>query len=167
MNTTHDDAWPTGDDGNREPAHEPAHGYGRSEHPSSRPDLRLILGLGSLTLLYPILNIAAHLLGLKGAAGLPLNSWLWLAIAVTWVLVVWLARAAQPLLTLVLTGVAGGVFTALVVIVVQIFFSGGPGLLTAPIAIVSIIAMNAVGGTVCGLIARGLQALTATMGHRR
>lgn len=153
MNTAHDKASST-----PEPP-EPFHPGG--------PDLRLVLGLGSLTLLYPILNIATNLLGFQGAARLPLNSWLWLAIAVVWVLVVWLTRAARPVLTLVLTGVAGGVLTALVVSVVQIFFSGGPGLLTAPVAIVSIIVMNTVGGAVCGLIARGLQAVTATTGPAR
>ncbi|WP_101588869.1 hypothetical protein [Brevibacterium jeotgali] len=162
MNSTPDRQWSAPE--SFEPSrsgHTPHPGRTPTQPAPSMPDIRLVAGLGSLTLLYPILNIATDLLGVQALARLPLNSWLWLAIALTWILVVSLTRAAQPLLTLVFTGVAGGLFTAVLVIGIQLFTPGGPGLLTAPIAIVSIVAMNAVGGTVCGLIAWGLQSATA------
>lgn len=128
---------------------------------SSRPDVKLAIGLGSLTLLSPILNIATHLLRLEDAARLPVNAWLWLVIGMVWILAGWLTRTPQPVLTLFFTGMAGGVFTAVLVIVIQLFGSGGPGLAAAPIAIVSILAMHAVGGVLSGLIAWGLQSATA------
>ena len=124
------------------------------------PDYRLAIGLGALTLLYPILNIAINLVGVEGAARVPVNTWLWLAIGVVWVLVGWLTRTPRPFLTLLATGIAGGLLTSALVIGIQLFTSGGPGLATAPFAIVSILAMHAAGGALCGLIAWGLQAAT-------
>lgn len=124
------------------------------------PDYRLAIGLGALTLLYPILNIAVNLVGLEGAARVPVNAWLWLAIGAVWILVGWLTRTPRPFLTLLATGIAGGMLTSALVIGIQLFTSGGPGLATAPFAIVSILAMHAAGGALCGLIAWGLQAAT-------
>lgn len=141
------------------PESRPSTAAGRRSR-SSGPDLTLAIGLGTLTLLYPILNIAIDLLGVEGAARLPVNAWLWLVIAVIWVLAGWLTRTARPVLTLLLTGIAGGLFTALLVIVIQLFGSGGPGLAAAPFAIVSILAMHTVGGVICGLLAWGLQSAT-------
>src|SRR5699024_8415081 len=68
------------------------------------PDYRLAIGLGALTLLYPILNIAINLLGMEGTTRVPVNAWLWLAIGVVWILVGWLTRTPRPFLTLLATG---------------------------------------------------------------
>jgi hypothetical protein len=122
----------------------------------SGPDYRLAIGLGALTLL----NIAINLLGMEGKTRVPVNAWLWLAIGVVWILVGWLTRTPRPFLTLLATGIAGGLLTSALVIGIQLFTSGGPGLATAPFAIVSILAMHAAGGALCGLVAWGLQAAT-------
>lgn len=124
------------------------------------PDYRLAIGLGALTLLYPILNIAINVLGMEGTTRVPVNAWLWLAIGVVWILVGWVTRTPRPFLTLLATGIAGGMLTSALVIGIQLFTSGGPGLATAPFAIVSILAMHAAGGALCGLVAWGLQAAT-------
>jgi hypothetical protein len=141
----------------------------RHRREGARPDYRLALGLGALTLLYPILNITINLLGFEGAAPVPVNAWLWLVIGLVWVLVGWLTRTPQPVLTLLATGIAGGLLTSALVIGIQLFTSGGPGLATAPFAIASILALHAAGGVICGLIAWGLQAGTRPhmTGHDR
>ncbi|SMY11912.1 hypothetical protein [Brevibacterium jeotgali] len=95
---------------------------------------RLAAGPGTLTLLYPTLNIAINLLGLEGASRLPMNAWLWLAIGTAWILTGWLTRTPQPLRTLLFTPlrtllftwIAGGSVTAALV-VIQLFGSGAPG----------------------------------------
>lgn len=125
-----------------------------------RIDLRLVGGLACLALLYPILAVTFHAFDTASALTAPINTWLWLAVGVAWILIVWLTRTLSPVLTLVLTGAAGGVLTVLAVGIIQVAFSGSAGLLTAPVGIVALIALNTLGGLVCGLIAWGLQALT-------
>jgi hypothetical protein len=125
-----------------------------------RIDFRLVAGLACLALLYPILAVTFNAFGAASALTAPINTWLWLAVGVAWILIVWLTRAPSPVLTLVLTGAAGGVLTVLAVGIIQVTFSGSAGLLTAPVGIIALIALNALGGLVCGLIAWGLQALT-------
>lgn len=123
-------------------------------------DLRLVGGLAFLTLLYPIFRVVANLLGGDGADPVgPLNVWLWLIVGAAWVLIVWLIRAPRPLATLVLTGLAGGILTTLLVIAIQLGASGSADLLRAPMGIVALIALNTLGGFLCGLIAWGLQSL--------
>jgi hypothetical protein len=127
----------------------------------SRPiDFRLVGGLACLTLLYPILRVVLNVVGGNAEVIAPVNAWLWLIVGVAWVLIVWLTRAARPLATLVLTGVAGGILTVLVVGIVQLTASGSASLLSAPIGIVALVALNTLGGTVCGLVAWGLQSLS-------
>jgi hypothetical protein len=108
----------------------------------------------------PDYRLAINLLGMEGKTRVPVNAWLWLAIGVVWILVGWLTRTPRPFLTLLATGIAGGLLTSALVIGIQLFTSGGPGLATAPFAIVSILAMHAAGGALCGLVAWGLQAAT-------
>lgn len=122
-------------------------------------DFRLVGGLACLTLLYPILGVMVNVLGGKADAVAPVNAWLWLIIGTAWVLIVWLTRASRPLATLVLTGALGGVLTVAVVGIIQLTASGSAGLLNAPAGMIALIALNTVGGTVCGLIAWGLRSL--------
>jgi hypothetical protein len=123
-------------------------------------DLRLVGGLACLALLYPILRVTANLLGGDGDDPIGgLNAWLWLIVGAAWVVIVWLLRAPRPLATLVLTGLTGGVLTVLVVIAVQLGAAGSADLLNEPMGIVALVALNTLGGFICGLIAWGLQSL--------
>lgn len=125
-----------------------------------RIDFRLVGGLACLALLYPILAVTFNAFNAASALAAPVNAWLWLAVGVAWIVIVWLTRAPSPVATLGLTGAIGGVLTVLAVGIIQIVYSGSAGLLTAPVAIVALIALNTLGGLICGLIAWGLQALS-------
>lgn len=126
-----------------------------------RIDLRLVLGLGALSLLYPVCGILTQLF-VPGPAFFRF-AWaisLWALIGIAWILVVWLTRAARPVLTLLATGAAGAVLTLLVAGIAQLVTSGEARLLGSPWAIADVVAMHLAGGAVCGLIAWGLQAAT-------
>lgn len=138
---------------------------------TSRLNVGLIAGLASLVLLYPAIGIASQSLGGSDTGGIglgdlgPLAAWLWLLIGATWVLVVWLTRCPRPVVTLVLSGVGGGIITLAIAVIAQLVTAGTVGVLTAPMAIVMVVAMNALGGLVCGLIAAGLQAVSLRRSH--
>ncbi|HMR49948.1 MAG TPA: hypothetical protein PKE40_11860 [Arachnia sp.] len=125
-----------------------------------RIDLRLVGGLACLALLYPILGVILDAFGAASALTAPIDTWLWLGVGVAWTLIVWLTRAPSPVLTLVITGAAGGVLTVLAVGIIQVVYSGSASLLTAPAGIAALVVLNTLGGLVCGLIAWGLQAFT-------
>jgi hypothetical protein len=120
----------------------------------------MILGLGCLTLLFPLLSVILNLLGGSPASNGAGAEWIWLLVALAWIVIVWLTRTPHPLATLVLTGLAGGVLTVLVVGAIQLGFSDSIDILTSPIGIVALIALNTLGGLICGLIAWGLQSAT-------
>lgn len=128
--------------------------------PKARIDLRLVVGLACLTLLFPILSVIVNVLGGSARTIGPAAAWIWLIVGAAWVLVVWRVRATRPVATLIVTGLAGGLLTVLVVGVIQLIASGSANLLTDPAALVALVALNVLGGLVCGLIAWGLQALT-------
>ncbi len=123
-------------------------------------DLRFVGGLACLTLLYPVLAVLVNVLGGSPSGFAPVSSWLWLAIGVAWILIVWLAQVARPLATLVLAGLVGGVLTLLVVGVIQLTASGTAGVLDSPSGMLGLVALNTLGGTVCGLLAWALQSAT-------
>lgn len=123
-------------------------------------DLRFVGGLACLTLLYPVLAVVVNVLGHSPSGFAPISSWLWLAIGVAWILIVWLVRVVRPVATLVLAGLVGGVLTLLVVGVIQLTASGTAGVLNAPYGMLGLVALNTLGGTVCGLLAWALQSAT-------
>ncbi|WP_111720455.1 hypothetical protein [Homoserinimonas sp. OAct 916] len=122
--------------------------------------LRNVVGLASLSLLLPALTVVVNQLGNSASSIAPAAAWIWLLIAAAWVVIVWLARTARPLATLVLTGLVSGALTVLAVGAIQLVFSGSMDLLKAPIGIVALIALGTLGGFICGLIAWGLQSVT-------
>lgn len=129
--------------------------------PDKHPiDLRYVGGLACLTLLYPVLAAGLNLLGGSPSEFRPVSSWLWFAIGIAWILIVWLARVARPLATLVLAGLGGGVLTLLAVGIIQLTASGTVGVLNSPYGMLGLIALNTLGGTLCGLLAWALQAST-------
>ncbi|TDE98867.1 hypothetical protein EXU48_01310 [Occultella glacieicola] len=115
----------------------------------------LIVGLGALTLLWPLTAaspIADEFGGPERA--LVLRS----VIAIAWIAVVLLARVARPLATLTLAGLASGVITLLVDVILAP--AGlGEGLIALPFAAIPILAVQTLFGAVTGLIALGLQRL--------
>ncbi|WP_154796332.1 hypothetical protein [Occultella kanbiaonis] len=116
----------------------------------------LIIGLGALTLLWPLTAatpIADQFGGPERA--IAVRS----VIALAWILVVLLARVARPLATLTLAGLAAGVIT----VGVDVLLSPaglGSGLTALPFAAIPILATQTLFGAVTGLIALGLQRLT-------
>ncbi|MBZ2197136.1 hypothetical protein [Occultella gossypii] len=115
----------------------------------------LIIGLGALTLLWPLTAatpIADQFGGPERA--IAVRS----VIAIAWILVVLLARVARPLATLTLAGLAAGVIT--VGVDVLLAPAGlGSGLTALPFAAIPILATQTLFGAVTGLIALGLQKL--------
>ncbi|CAM3504846.1 hypothetical protein OCAE111667_13080 [Occultella aeris] len=127
-----------------------------SQTPTRAPlSWALIIGLGALTLLWPLTAatpIADQFGGPERA--IAVRS----VIAIAWILVVLLARAARPLATLTLAGLAAGVIT-LGVDVLLAPAGLGSGLTALPFAAIPILATQTLFGAVTGLIALGLQKL--------
>lgn len=123
-------------------------------------DFRLVSGLACLAAVFPIYRLVVNVLGGDASALAPINAWVWLIIGLAWVLITWLTRAQRPLATLVLTGFAGGVLTIVVVGIIQLTASGSADLLSSPFGVVGLLMLTTLGGTVCGLIAWGLQSLS-------
>jgi hypothetical protein len=118
----------------------------------------LILGLGALALIRPILRMSGvaddigPAVGAVGATAL---------ITAIWVLVVGLSRTPQPVLTLVATGVTYAVLAVALSAIASPLIDGelrGP--LTNPLALVAVVAINAVWGLLAGALAVGLQRAT-------
>ncbi|MGP9538028.1 hypothetical protein ACT3SP_08450 [Brachybacterium sp. AOP43-C2-M15] len=118
----------------------------------------LILGLGLLALARPISNTVLDQLGLDLGPMMPL---LWTAvITVVWVAAVGLTRTARPVLTLTLTGIAYAVCAMILSGVLSPLLLGHlAGPLANPIAIVPILATNALWGVIAGLLALAVQRL--------
>lgn len=134
-----------------------------TESSSVRP--RLVVGLASLSLLFPLLAVVVQLTGGSPSSVGAGAQWAWLLVAVAWVLTVWLTREPRPLATLALVGAASGVLVVLAVGVIQLGFSGSAGVLGSPAAMISMVVMSTLGGLVCGLVAWGLQSVTRRPGR--
>lgn len=115
----------------------------------------LVAGLTAVALIRPLCSVV----GLSDALGKPATPLiLTAAISLTWILVVGLGRAPEPVPTLV----AAGLGYALAVLVLSGILSPvltgrlqGP--LAHPIAIVPLLAINALWGALCGVCAEGLR----------
>ncbi|GAB3711513.1 hypothetical protein [Nocardiopsis oceani] len=116
----------------------------------------LVLGLGALALIRPLMSAT----GISAAIGAP---WAQLGVTLT-VSVVWIAsvvatRAPRPVLTLVLTGVAYGVFVIVLSAVLSPFVTGElQGPVANPFGLVSVLATNALWGVVAGGVALAISA---------
>lgn len=126
-------------------------------HPSGGPSApgtpsiswSLVIGLGSLGLLWPLTG----LLGLTDLLGGAVRSALLLfIIGATWVGVVGLGRLARPVMTLVLTGVVAGIFMALAAVLL-----GDAGGARAILVAIWTIAGQGLLGTITGLLALSVQ----------
>jgi hypothetical protein len=124
---------------------------------------RLILFLAALGLLRPLLSVAG---AYDAPGGGPLGPLVVTAVVATfWVGVVVIARATNPILTLVFVGGLYGAFAILLQQVGWRLFLGGPPAeapSSVPILVISwtsILVTNAVWGVFLGLIATGLHRL--------
>lgn len=112
----------------------------------------LVLGLASLALVRPLVNIVADQLGTKPPPVVPIG--ITLATTIVWVAVVGLSRVAQPVLTLVAAGVGYGVLSIVLSAILSPILTGElQGPLAMPIAIVPVLVFNAAWGAVAGALA--------------
>jgi len=112
----------------------------------------LIFGLGALALVRPAVSVVETQLGVDDPPAVPLI--LTVLITAVWVAVVGLRRIAQPVLTLLFVGLTYGVLAIILSGVLSLTLEGelrGP--LANPIAIGSVLMINAVWGLVAGLLA--------------
>ncbi|WP_449278986.1 hypothetical protein [Leucobacter sp. GX24907] len=116
----------------------------------------LIVGLGAFALIRPVSRIVLDQLGIDLGAAFPVIATL--VISAVWVLVVGLSKVAQPLLTLLFAGVVYAVLAiALSGILSPILDGQLEGPLANPIAIVPMLALNALWGAAAGGLALLLQ----------
>lgn len=126
---------------------------------STRPAVNwlLVLGLGAVALVRPLARITGAADGLGTPAGPLLLTGL---VTLVWVGVVGLGRVPRPVLTLVLSGLAYGVFVVPLSAVLSTVLTGTlQGPVAAPVAVVPILLTNALWGLVAGLLALAVQHL--------
>jgi uncharacterized membrane protein len=111
----------------------------------------LIAGLGALALIRPIMSM----LGLSEQIGQPTASiTATIIISLVWIAIVVVLRVKQPVVTLLLAGVAYGAFAIVLSAIASPILSGQlQGPLTNPFAIVSVLLTNAVWGFLAGITA--------------
>lgn len=111
----------------------------------------LIIGMGALALIRPFINLT----GLMDRLGRPFGPLLVTAlISLAWLVIVVTSRVRRPVLTLVCTGLAYGVFAIVLSAILSPILRGelmGP--LTNPFALVSVLITNAIWGGAVGLVA--------------
>lgn len=118
----------------------------------------LILGLGALALVRPLIRTVEDQLG---AGGLPAGPVIVTGvITAIWVLVVGLTRTAHPVLTLLFTGLAYAAFAILLSGILSPMLTGElQGPLATPLAIIPMLATNALWGLAAGALALVVQRL--------
>jgi hypothetical protein len=123
----------------------------------------LIIGMGALALLRPFLSITGIMDRLERPLGPIL---LTLLISLAWLLIVIYVRAEQPLLTLIYTGLAYGVFAIVLSALLSPILTGRfSGPLTNPYAAVSVLITNAIWGGIIGLCAVVIRGLISAGKH--
>lgn len=120
-------------------------------------DWRLAAGLGALALVRPVMSIT----GLLDILGKPLAPILvTVAISLVWIAVVGFSRVSRPILTLVLAGLAYGVFSIVLSAVLSPILTGElQGPLTNPFAVISVLLTNVIWGAATGVLAALVQRL--------
>lgn len=111
----------------------------------------LVLGLGAIAVIRPLMSM----LGLLEQIGPPYASLtVTLIISIIWIAVVVRKKVDHPLLTLVYTGIAYGVYAIVISAIMSPILEGQlQGPITNPFAIVSVLATNAIWGLITGGIA--------------
>ncbi|WP_026454232.1 hypothetical protein [Saccharomonospora iraqiensis] len=116
----------------------------------------LILGLGALALVRPLTRIVGSQLGIEHHSAVTIS--ITVLITVVWIAAVGLSRNTAPVLTLVLAGLAYGVLSIALSGVLSPILDGSlRGPLANPVAIIPVLATNAVWGLVAGGLALALQ----------
>lgn len=115
-----------------------------------------VLGLGALVLMWPLTSLT----GVAAVIGAPARAFgVIVVIGATWIGVVGLGRLPRPILTLTLTGVAGGGYLLLADLVAGAGVSGGLSLVALPFLLLDLIGGGAAWGVLAGLCAAGVQKL--------
>jgi hypothetical protein len=120
----------------------------------------LIIGMGALALIRPLMNITGLMDGLGRPVGPLLITGL---ISVAWLMIVVAFRVRQPLLTLICTGGAYGLFAIILSAILSPILTGAlSGPITNPFAVVAVLITNAIWGLIVGVIAQGIQGATGS-----
>lgn len=138
----------------------------RPAAPARSPNWLLILGLGLFALARPVTNTVLAQIGVDPGPVVPLG---WTAvISLVWIAVVGLTRTTSPVLTLVLAGLAYGIFAMVLSGILSPILMGRlAGPLANPIAILPVLATNAVWGLITGALALAVQRLRGVTPHGR
>ena len=117
----------------------------------------LVLGLGAVALVRPL----ARITGATDSLGTPTGPLLLTGlVTLVWVGVVGLGRVPRPVLTLVLAGLAYGIYIIPLSAVLSTALTGTlQGPVATPIAVVPILITNALWGLLAGLLALAAQHL--------
>lgn len=112
-----------------------------------------VFGLGALVLLWPLTGLT----GIGDAIGaIPRAIGVVTIIGAAWVGVVGVGMLPRPILTLILTGMAGGLYIAVADLSAAVA-AGGQAMSAVPFALVDLIGGGAIWGVLAGLIAAGIQ----------
>ncbi|PZN25754.1 MAG: hypothetical protein DIU71_19315 [Proteobacteria bacterium] len=135
------------------PGSNAGHRHERPDPPEPPVSWPLVVGLGSLALLWPLAELT-HVSAALGEAATALV--LLLLVAVLWIGGVGMFRVPRPVLTLTLAGVVYGLF----LMVLRLVF-GGPGFSPPIFVVASVIEVgrSAVLGAFAGVAASGVQRL--------
>lgn len=116
----------------------------------------LIIGLAALALFRPVIKIVADQFGISvGPATTVIAT---VVISVIWIAVVGFSDIAQPVLTLLFTGLVYAVLSILLSAILSPILTGEiQGPLALPLAIVPILLTNAIWGLAAGGLALALQ----------
>ena len=116
----------------------------------------LVLGLAALALVRPLVSVVEDQLGVSDPPAVPLA--ITAVVSLIWVAVIGLSNIAQPVLTLVVTGLTYAVLSILLSGLLSPLLTGElQGPLAMPIAIIPVLVVNAVWGLATGVCALGLQ----------
>ncbi len=110
----------------------------------------LIIGMGAFALIRPLLSITGTLDSLGRPFGPLLVTGL---ISLLWLVIVVFGKVRYPLLTLICTGVAYGIFAILLSAILSPMLTGTlSGPITNPFALVAVLITNAIWGGMVGLL---------------
>ncbi|MVA75874.1 hypothetical protein GC722_07535 [Auraticoccus sp. F435] len=116
----------------------------------------LVVGLGALALVRPLVSIVEDQLGVGDPPAVPVV--ITLVVSAVWVAAVGLGRVARPVLTLVCVGLTYAVLSILLSGVLSPVLTGQlQGPLANPVAVVPVLAVNALWGLATGGLALLLQ----------
>ncbi|SDS96109.1 hypothetical protein [Microlunatus soli] len=116
----------------------------------------LITALGGLALVRPLVRIVEDQANLTHHAASSIV--ITIGISIVWIAVVGLSRVAEPVLTLLFTGLAYGVLSSILSAILSPILLGHlDGPLANPVRLLPALAINAIWGLLAGAIALGLR----------